>query len=190
VTPTDAEIKAWQAVVGAKPDGSFGPKTIAATIEWAKNHGWIMPPKITLDARQRVVSIALSFLGEQDPNIFYRDAAPQYADRGQEHTTSWCGIFWLSCLRRAGLTTKTWITGRGFAYGYLPTVSIPEPGDGVYWGMTKNQHYAVVEHVENGRVYTLDGNTMTAPKEGVTARSHELGALPKDGCYFSIRTLI
>jgi hypothetical protein len=143
-----------------------------------------------IDARANVVAIARSYLGEQDPNVFYRDAAPQFADNGSEHRISWCGVFWLHCLRRAGITDATWVTGKGFAYGFLRTVSIPEPGDGVYWGMTRNQHYAVVERVVDGVVYTIDGNTMPAPKEGVTARQHRMIDLPRDGCYFSIASLL
>ncbi len=190
--PTDADIKAWQAVVGAPVDAGkavFGPKTIAATIAWARSAGHLPPPLITADARARVVAIAAAELGEQLPHKYYADAAPIYMTT-KPNEKSWCGVFALWCLRKAGLTRILWKDGVGFLYPMgLPGVSIPEPGDIAYFNMPF-QHHAIVREVKNGWVYTYDGNTMRgtpqAPKEGVTEKRYRL----TDGRYYSIRNLV
>lgn len=195
---TELDLRDWQTAVGVKPDGDPGPLTFAATVNTLRARGMMpsQPPLAVMvpGGRSRVVEIALGELGprrtakDQDPQKYIRDAAPIYIGQ-PPNAKAWCGIFWLWCLRQAGLTAKTWVDGKGFAYGYLPTVSIPEPGDGMYFGGTLS-HYAVVERVANGRVYTIEGNTLPRPREGVTYREHPINAVtPGGGCYFSIRNL-
>lgn len=196
---TQDDLRAWQRAVGVGDDGDPGPVTMAATMTKLRLLG-VMPntsEKPVAGGRSRVVEIALGELGpnrsakDQDPQKYIRDAAPIYIGQ-PPNAKAWCGIFALWCLRQAGLTTKTWVDGRGFAYGYLPAVSLPEPGDVMYFG-GKLSHYAVVERYENGRVYTIEGNTLTAPREGVTYRNHPITSeqFRRDGgCYFSIRDLV
>lgn len=198
------EIKRWQRLVGASPDGNPGRMTFEATVAWFAGRGLLVrdapAPSVVLasdlpaEPRARVVAIALGELGpggatkDQDPQKYIRDAAPIYIGQ-PPNAKAWCGIFWLWCLRQAGLTTATWRDGVGFAGDY-PRVSLPEPGDGMYFGKP-NHHYGVVIRVANGRVYTVEGNTLTAPREGVTYTSHPLNAVDAGGgCYFSIRNLL
>jgi hypothetical protein len=181
--PTPGDIKAWQRVVGATEDGDPGPETQRLTIEWLRARGHLMPPAIVPETRSRVVAIARAELGEQDPQKYIRDAAPIYIGQ-PPNAKAWCGIFALWCYRKAGLTTKQWIDGRGFAHGYLPIVSLPEPGDLAYY--SSGQHYAIVEHCADGYVYTIDGNAMKAPKEGVDTRRRWI---TDAAAYYSIRNL-
>ena len=125
-----------------------------------------------IDARARVVAWARAELGVQDPNKYYRIAAPQFADRGHEHDVSWCGVFCLAALRECGLTDMEWVTGKGFVYK-LALTDAPEPGDIAVFGPPL-WHHAIVERLEGGLLHTIDGNTMTRPIEGVTARKRAL----------------
>lgn len=145
-----------------------------------------------IDARARVVARARSFLGpqgepcERDPNIFYRVAAPQFADGKHEHDTSWCGIFALACLKLEGLAPEfMWTTGKGFVY-HLRSVSLPKPGDVVVFGAPL-WHHAIVEYVAAGKVHSIDGNVLPFPKEGCSARVRDLTPAT---VFYSIATLI
>lgn len=145
-----------------------------------------------IDVRARVVARARSFLGpngepkDQDPNIFFRIAAPQFADKGHEHNIAWCGIFALSCLKLEGLAPDiTWTTGKGFVY-HLHNVPLPEPGDVVVFGAPL-WHHAIVESVADGKVHTIDGNVIPFPREGCGARVRPIDAGVQ---FYSIHTLI
>lgn len=141
-----------------------------------------------IDARARLVAWARGELGEQDPNKYYRIAAPQFADGHHEHDTSWCGIFCLAGLIEQKLTDWQWITGKGFVFR-LPKTADPQPGDiAVFHKGADGRdvwHHAFFERIEYGKtgpmldpataqvpvtIHSIDGNTMTAPKEGVTER--------------------
>jgi hypothetical protein len=199
-----SDLEDWQRWAGVTPDGDPGPVTFAATVRKLRAQGVFgggvpAPERPSLAAaRARVVRIATEELNggteaEQDPQRYIRDAAPQYIGQ-PPNAKAWCGIFALWCLRQAGLTTKLWADGKGFAYGYLPIVRLPEPGDIAYHGGALS-HYCVVARVESvpgsrAIVHTIDGNVLRAPREGVARRSHRLGDLePNGGCYFSIREL-
>jgi hypothetical protein len=159
------EIEAWQRVVGATPDGNAGPKTALATIEWFRAHGYIAPRATTPDARARVVAIARAELGERDPDKYWVEVCPALV--GRPHDVAWCGGFALWCLRHAGLVDWTWKPGMGFLELHgMPRVPLPEPGDVAYFA--KNQHHAIVVGVGGGFVELVNGNGMTAPREGVT----------------------
>jgi hypothetical protein len=179
---TKEEIKEWQTVVGATPDGAPGRKTFDATINWFRLHGHIQPVKITGDARARVVAIATAELGEQDPNKYYKDIAPMYLGT-KPNEKAWCGVFVLWCLGQAGLVPWKWVDGKGFLYR-LSIVDLPEPGDIAYFD--RMQHHALVTKAEGGKIYTIDGNSMKAPKEGVTENHHTISEGVR---YFSIRHL-
>ncbi len=196
---TREDLKAWQRWAGVGDDGDPGPLTFAATVKKLREAGAIKPRPLPAGMRGRVVALASAELNgadecEQDPQRYIRDAAPAFIGQAP-NAKAWCGIFCLWVLRQVGLTTKTWIDGKGFAYGYLPIVKLPEPGDVAYHGGALS-HYCIVERVETtpGKaaiVHTIDGNVLRAPREGVARRSHRLGELePKGGCYFSIRDLV
>ena len=62
----------------------------------------------------------------------------------------------------------------------------------MYFG-GKLSHYAVVERCADGHVWTIEGNTLQAPAEGVTAKVHPITSEQfrrDNGCYFSIRNLV
>lgn len=183
--PPEDELKAWQAIVGANPDGDPGPATYKATIAWLRAKGYLGPAPGKLDAtsaRARVVAIALAELGEQNPDKYWSVVCPAFI--GHAHDKAWCGGFALWCLRQAGLCDWDWINGKGFLYR-LPSVSLPEPGDVAYFA--KGAHHAIVQSASSGLVYTIDGNSMLAPREGVTAKSRKIVDVT---CFYSIRDLV
>ncbi len=178
---TEQDLKDWQKLVGAKSDGDPGPLTMAATIGWYRDRGFMKPPAIQSAHRSQVVAIAAGELGEQNPAKYYQTVAPMYLGT-KPNEKAWCGVFALWCLNQAGVADWTWVDGKGFLYR-LPTTGLPEPGDIAYF--THLSHHAIVERVGNGKVYTIDGNTMTAPKEGVTRKYHNNG----EAVYYSIGRL-
>ncbi len=146
-----------------------------------------------IDARQALVVWALAQLGEQDPNKYYRACAPQFADKSAEHSVSWCGVFCLAGLRAVGLCDWNW-SSRASQPGFvwqLRIVTLPEPGDIAVFRKGADGkdiwHHAIVQRVENGRVYSVDGNVMRFPKEGVETRER-----PVDGNvrFYSIAELL
>ena len=144
-----------------------------------------------IDARARLVAWAASQIGERDPNEYYRVCAPQFADRGAEHSVSWCGIFALAGLHVIAPTrAPMWATGKGFVRD-LRTVSLPEPGDIAVFRKGADGrdlwHHAIVERVERGRVYTIDGNVLPAPREGVARRDRPIDA---NATFYSIASLL
>lgn len=143
-----------------------------------------------IDARARLVAWARGELGEQDPNKYYRSAAPQFADKGAEHSVSWCGVFVLAGLRECGLTDWQWETGRGFVYRLAKTAD-PQPGDVAVFqkGASGKDlwHHAIVASVDSGAVNTVDGNVLPAPREGVAERRR---AIDSNATFYSIAQLL
>lgn len=155
-----------------------------------------------IDARARIMARARSFLApdgkpcEQDPDTFYRVAAPTFATGKHDHDTSWCGIFCLAVYKLEGFAQDiAWKIGERGAdgnrrYGYvynLPTVSLPLPGDTVVFRKGADGrdlwHHALVDDVRNGRVYTIDGNVLPFPKEGCAAKDR---AIDSNATFYSI----
>jgi len=144
-----------------------------------------------IDARARLLAWAESQIGERDPNAYYRICAPQFADKGAEHSVSWCGVFVLAGLHHVAPTrAPMWKTGKGFVYE-LKGVPLPEPGDIAVFRKGANGkdlwHHAIVERVEKGRVYTIDGNVLVAPREGVARRDRPVDSNVQ---FYSIATLL
>jgi hypothetical protein len=135
-----------------------------------------------IDAREAVVAWALSQVGDRDPNEYYRVVAHQFADKGAEHSVSWCGVFALAALRACGLCDWTW-SSRASEPGFvwrLPVVAFPEKGDIAVFRKGADGrdvwHHAIVKHVENGRADTVDGNVLPYPREGVAERTRPIDA--------------
>lgn len=139
-----------------------------------------------IDARRKVIAIADTQIGIQDPDKYWSLVCPELM--GNPHKIAWCGGFALWCLREAGLCTWNWViykgpgTPSGFLYHLLPTRD-PKPGDIAYFDHM--QHHAIVKEVHGPFVDTIDGNAMQGV-EGVVSKTH-----PVTGCtFYSIASLI
>lgn len=95
---------------------------------------------------------------------------------GSKQGVAWCGVFVDWCHYKAAGGNKTfaqWVScqsgpygaGCGFSMGYYQAAGRfftenPMPGDQIYFGTAKSvDHTGIVTKVENGRVYTVEGNT-------------------------------
>ena len=146
-----------------------------------------------IDARAALVRWALGELGVQDPNKYFRVACVEFADRGLEHEKSWCGIFVLAGLHALGLVDWQWSTDPrrpGFVFR-LTVTRDPQPGDVAVFRVGRDGkdvwHHAIVEYVRNGRVYTIDGNVMMYPKEGVMTKERPIDS---NVTFYSIGSLV
>ena len=141
-----------------------------------------------IDARARVVGRARSELGEQDPDKYWAVVCP--ALMGHEHDVAWCGGFVLWCLRQEGVCSWDWEIGKGFVWR-LKATALPEPGDVAVFKKSPSGsvlwHHAIVERCDGGRVYTIDGNSMPAPREGVTAKDRPIDT---NVTFYSIGSLL
>ena len=186
---TDAEIKAAQVVIGAKPDGAFGGRSVDALVGWLRSHGHLAPAVAPNAAREGVVYEAQAHVGqwtEAEVDALWREVGvPQFV--GNWHSLSWCGGYALRCLRRALGVDWTWKPSYGFLEVHaLPKVSLPEIGDVAYFA--KNQHHAIVSAIPGaGKVTLVNGNGLTAPLEGVTETTRPIGDAT---VYYSIRNLV
>jgi hypothetical protein len=106
-----------------------------------------------MSKRDRVVEIAVSLVGRGSDCC--ASAAPGY----NLTIVSWCQIFWLHCLRAAGVTDLVWsdLVRRGWVHGWLLQTDDPQPGDLGYIDQPW-QHGAVVRRVVGDTVWTVDGN--------------------------------
>ncbi len=102
-------------------------------------------------------------------------------------TTPWCAAFAMNMLKKHGLlntkscanvnscpTVQKWAKKQGIwkshSSGYTP-----KPGDAIMFDYNKNgkaQHIGIVVKVENGKVYTIEGNS----SDSVKKRSYSLSA--------------
>jgi hypothetical protein len=110
--------------------------------------------------RIRVVKVAASQLGVQDPDKYWALVNPGLVNSGK----AWCGGFALWALKQAGLAPDAvWHTnankeGYGFAEVYrLPKTKNPLPGDIAYYDQPY-QHHAIVTANDGQTVSTIDGN--------------------------------
>ncbi len=71
---------------------------------------------------------------------------------------SWCGIFAVYCIKKAGIDIGTWQMGKGVtAFGKLKQTETPQAGDIGY--MDDHQHHAIIVKVEGDMVQSIDGNS-------------------------------
>lgn len=183
--PSLADIKAWQAAVGATPDGNPGNQTFQKTIEFLRIEGLLdIPtksdaPQSRNEARKRIVDWALLQEGDRNPDDYWRLVCPTLM--GNPHTKAWCGGFALCAwkLNVARCADWNWKDGVGFLYRYEgpKIVSIGEPGDIAYWPTLDGaalHHYAIVKEVVGGFVHSIDGNQGYAPIEKVAQRKRSI----------------
>ena len=117
------------------------------------------------------------------------DAIPDLLN-GKKQGYSWCAIFVL------WLFVQLWGAAQAMKMLFLPVKSLaasctywmnyykaagrffkdPKPGDQIFFGKGNTaEHTGIVEKIENGRVYTIEGNTSS--QEGVVSNGG--GVLPK-----------
>lgn len=96
-------------------------------------------------------------------------------------TTPWCAAFAMNLLKDHGVlnldgltnrnycpTIEKWATGKGI-YG-KPGRYNPKPGDAVLFDWQRDgtsDHIGIVEKVENGKVYVIEGNSSNSVKRNV-----------------------
>ena len=97
-------------------------------------------------------------------------------------TTPWCAAFAMNLIKDYGLddlkglsnrnycpTIESWARGKG-KYG-TPGKYTPKPGDAILFdwqgGKGTPDHIGIVEKVENGKVYTIEGNSSDSVKRNV-----------------------
>lgn len=102
-----------------------------------------------------MLEVARSYLGRGHDCC--DEAAPGY---DLDHK-SWCQVFWLHCLREAGLTRRLWPSGPAWPTAWLPTTNHPEPGDMGYIDQPY-QHGCVIESVSDDgqEITSIDGNSV------------------------------
>ena len=87
----------------------------------------------------------------------------------------WCAYFVSYCLK----LRKPIPNARGFLKAY-PRVHKPLPGDLAIWSRGKDGrsgHIGIVQRVEKGAIYTIEGNTGSYPSK-VKVIKHSLKAMP------------
>lgn len=134
------------------------------------------------ELRRRIVACAdneITWSTENaDPDKYWAEVCPAFV--GKPHSIAWCGGFALWCYKQTVPACKdwTWKPGVGFVFRYgMRIVSLPEPGDLVYWEYLngrKIDHYAIVRDVKDGIVYSIDGNQGIAPRERVEERDRSI----------------
>lgn len=138
-----------------------------------------------MPSREELIDLALADVGPYDPDRSWSLVCPEL--KGRPTTISWCGGWVLEKLHRAGLCSWPWVVGRGFLYGpeglRLPIVESPELGDVAYFDKPL-QHYAFVQRLTAGRLFTIDGNQK--PGESVALRERPA----KGVVYYSIAPLL
>jgi hypothetical protein len=106
--------------------------------------------------REKILRIARKEVG----NTNWMKYTPGVTSQTPTHSFSWCGVFALWVLKRAGLAKQIfWDLKNGVGFlQYLPVTSSPQPGDIAYINQPY-QHHAIVERVDGSNIYTLDGNS-------------------------------
>ena len=137
--------------------------------------------------RAKVVAIAESYVGPQDPDRFWSRVCPKLC--GNPHGISWGGGFALSCLHEAGITDKPWTRGKGFLLTppKLPRTNRPKPGDIAFFDEPV-PHHAIVREVTEDVLFTVEGNHGAGLEEVVELRERPLGT--SGAVFFSIGLLI
>lgn len=116
------------------------------------------PIAVAIPTRAAIVSAALAELGTQDPAKYWSVVMPEAGRR--DYPEHWCGAFALWCWRQGGAAKGVeWTPGNGFGLAPVDITRNPQPGDIAYF--VRHQHYAIVERLDGGTLYTIDGNQGT-----------------------------
>lgn len=136
---------------------------------------------ITGNPRDKIIRIAKTQLGVQDPDKYWAVVQPGLVNS----KAAWCGGFALWAIKEAGFAKDTiWQIGKGFTeINRLPRTKNPEPGDIAYYDQPF-QHHAIVSSVKDGIVNTIDGNQ---PGGTVQEKQRPLNTAT---AYYSITPLI
>ena len=148
------------------------------------------PPTIDrpLAMRMRVIAIARTQVGQDDPSAYWLDVLGSVPQKG----IHWCGAFVLWTLRTVLAVDWKWVPGLGFIYcdsdgnrlaiPRLPVVASPRVGDVAYYDKPF-QHYALVESaLVCERVALIAGNMPEV-------RQYEQ-PLAKASAYYSIAPIL
>lgn len=118
--------------------------------------------------------------GDNNWTKYARDLDAMNVYNGPKNGYSWCAVFCLWCMVKAfGLETALKMTGQKLGgYGASCTELVkcyksigqfykyePQPGDQIFFSQDNGQsfyHTGLVERVQNGKVYTIEGNTSSA----------------------------
>lgn len=129
--------------------------------------------------RDRVLWFAETQLGVTDPTSFWLDA---YGALPDKMSRAWCGVFYLWCLRQAGLVTWHWPV---LFSQKLHVVSEPSPGDLAYFDQPY-QHHAAVMRSEGDTLWLIQGNYGSPGRVAQSMVSHR----QKRPIYYSIEKLV
>ncbi|MGN0801576.1 MAG: SH3 domain-containing protein, partial [Candidatus Faecivicinus sp.] len=145
--------------------------------DWARS---VRDAVLTGDWRQDLVRIAQTQIGyeESKRNFIIDEEGKQqgYTRYGAWYGASyseWCGMFVSFCLKYAGIPERdfpreancaAWkeLLIRAGVYEDSERSYSPQPGDLIFFnwdGQNVPKHVGIVEKVENGRVYTIEGNS-------------------------------
>jgi len=70
---------------------------------------------------------------------------------------SWCAIFAVAAVRKAGITDLHWGTGKMVGRKAIAGHKGAKPGDIAFWTGGLN-HHDIIEKIDGKTVYTIDGN--------------------------------
>lgn len=130
----------------------------------------------TVDYRKKIVEHALRYVGTQEPkgDDQFITAYNKYANANfNVNSTPWCAIFVTFNARMVGVPTTIIPNFASCSYAidkfFKPKglwkergKYTPQPGDLIFydWNIDKKtDHVGIVVKVENGKVYTVEGNT-------------------------------
>lgn len=118
--------------------------------------------------------------GDKNWTKYARDLDALKVYNGPKNGYAWCAVFVFWCMVQAfGLELALKITGQklgGYGAGCTESVNYykaigrfykyePQPGDQIFFSRDNGQsfyHTGLVERVQDGRVYTIEGNTSSA----------------------------
>ena len=147
----------------------------------------------TGDWRRDLVAVARTQIGYEESTRNFildedgnRQGYTRYGDWYGSNYTEWCGMFVSFCLRYAGIGSDSFPRAASCsrwkelllhldAYEDDENAYQPQPGDLVFFnweGGNTPRHVGIVEKVEGGRVYTIEGNSA----KQVRRRDYSLGS--------------
>ena len=167
---------------GGGGGSSSGAKTIDYDTKTAEEYAKALEElklkknfKTEEEARQQVIDIAITQLGNTNE--------AEYAKLlGESNGIQWCSEFAVWCAYKSGLVDVGLFpkfAGAAEGVGWFKKHNqfqggtyTPKPGDVIFIGNGSATHTGLVEKVENGKIYTIEGNI----KDKVVRKERPLGA--------------